>query len=176
MDINIPVVKHPVTQTFLKILNLEASQRSLPDSRETMNIALGAYGFLQFAAQFFAHSFIGSVIYGALSAAFCYFFNLYLLRFQKHEDKFVRTVIAVAGMGALGALAYVILHALFGMALPPPLPTERLLRFLLFPIIVWLAFIYAFFYRHIDLRPVPAFAMGALYVLIVEVIMSAILR
>jgi hypothetical protein len=176
MAINIPLIKHPVAQTFLKILNLEATQRSLPDSRETMNVALGVYAFLQFTAQLFAHSFIGSVIYGGLSAAICYFWNLFLLRHLNHEDKFVRTVIAVAGMGAIGAFAYIVLHALFGIALPPPLPTERLLRFLLFPIIVWLAFIYAFFYRHVDLRPVPAFFVAALYVLIIEVILSAVAR
>lgn len=176
MAIDIPFIKHPVAQTFLKILNLEATHRSLPDSRETMNAALGAYAVTQFGAQFFAHSFLGSLIYGGLSAAICYFWNLYLLRYLKHEDKFVRTVIAIAGIGAIGSLAYIILHLLFAIALPPPLPTERLLRFLLFPIIVWLAFLYAFLYRHMDLRPVPAFVVAALYVLVVEVILSAIAR
>lgn len=176
MTINIPIINHPVARTFVKILNLEATQRSLPESPEIAKIALGAYAVTQFGAQAFNHSLIGSLIYGALSALICYVWNFYLLRFQKHEDKFNRTVIAVAGMGALGALVYIILHLLFALALPPPLPTERLLRFLLFPIIVWLAFIYAFFYRHIDLRPVPAFVAGAVYVLIVEVIMSAVAR
>lgn len=176
MAINIPIINHPVARTFLKILNLEASQLSLPESQETMKVAVGAYAVLQTGAQLFNHSLIGSVIYGALSALIVYFSTHYLVRYLKQEDKFNRTVIAIAGMGALGAAAYILLHFLFALALPPPLPTERLLRFLLFPIIIWLVFIYAFFYRHLDMRPVPAFTTAAFYVLLVEVILSAVSR
>ncbi|MCX7899012.1 MAG: hypothetical protein N2444_02825 [Methylocystis sp.] len=56
-----------------------------------------------------------------------------------------------------------------------PFPSQKkLLHFLLFPIIVWLIFLYAFFYRQVELRPIPAFSMATLYVLVVEIVMSAI--
>ncbi|MFM9154146.1 MAG: hypothetical protein ACKOPC_11215, partial [Methylocystis sp.] len=102
--------------------------------------------------------------------------TFYLLKYMKEEHKFVRTMIALAGMGALAALAYIILHLIVGVALPPPLPTERLARFLLFPIIMWTAFMYAFLFRHVSLRPIPAFVTAALYVLVIQVILSSISR
>jgi len=80
----------------------------------------------------------------------------------------------MAVMGAVAALAYIILHLIVGVALPPPLPTDRLARFLLFPIIVWTAFMYAFLLRHVSLRPIPAFVVAALYVLFIEVVLSTI--
>lgn len=176
MPINIPYLNEQTPRTVLKMINLEASQLSLPDSRELMLGAFGAYGVLQVIAQAFNHSLLGSLIYGLLSAAFLYGATLGLLRFLKEDAKFQRTAMGLAIMGAIGALAYIILHLIFAIALPEPLPTEKLLRFLLFPIIVWLAFMYAFLLRHVSLRPVPAFVTAALFVLVVEVILSSVCR
>ncbi len=176
MPINIPLLKEQTPQTVLKMINLEASQLSLPDSRELMLGALGAYGVLQTIAQAFNHSLIGSLIYGVLSAGLLYGATYGLLRVLKEDAKFQRTATALAVMGAIAALAYTILHLIFAIALPDPLPTEKLLRFLLFPIIVWLAFMYAFLFRHVSLRPIPAFVVAALLVLVVEVILSPICR
>lgn len=176
MPINIPYLNEQTPRTVLKMINLEASQLSLPDSRELMLGAFGAYGVLQAIAQAFNHSLLGSLIYGLLSAAFLYGATLGLLRFLKEDAKFQRTATGLAIMGVIGALAYIILHLIFAIALPEPLPTEKLLRFLLFPIIVWLAFMYAFLLRHVSLRPVPAFVTAALYVLVVEVILSSVCR
>ena len=80
----------------------------------------------------------------------------------------------MAATGALAAAAYVFLHLIVGVVLPDPLPTERLARFLLFPIIIWILFMYAFLLRHVSLRPIPAFVTAALYVLVIEVVLSAI--
>lgn len=176
MQINIPFLNERTPQTVLKMINFEASQLSLPESRELMLGALGVYGVLQAIAQVFAHSLLGSVIYGLLSAGFVYGATYGLLRLVKEDAKFQRTATAIAVIGGIAALAYIILHGLFGIALPPPLPTEKLLRFLLFPILVWTAFMYAFLFRHTSMRPVPAFFAGALYVLVVEVIFSAVCR
>ena len=118
----------------------------------------------------------GMAIYGFGGAVLLYGATFYLLRYMKEDHKFVRTMIALAGMGALAALAYIILHLIVGVALPPPLPTERLARFLLFPIIMWTAFMYAFLFRHVSLRPIPAFVTAALYVLVIQVILSSISR
>lgn len=176
MKINIPLLNEQTPQTVLKMLNLEASQLSLPDSRELMWGAFGAYAVLQAFAQAFNHSLLGSLLYGALSAGFLYGATYGLLRVLKEDAKFQRTATALAIMGAFAALAYIILHLIFGIALPPPLPTEKLLRFLLFPILIWMVFMYAFLFRHVSLRPLPAFTAAALFVLVIEIILSPICR
>lgn len=176
MALNIPLLNDEAPKTVLKMLNLEASQLSLPDSRELMWGAFGAYGVLQVGAQLFNHSLLGSLIFGVLSAGFLFGATYFLLRYLKEDAKFQRTALALAVMGAIGALVYIVLHGVFAVALPPPLPTEKLLRFLLFPIIVWMIFMYAFLFRHVSLRPVPAFFTAALYVLFVNAILSPICR
>ncbi|WP_442755273.1 hypothetical protein ACNHKD_01000 [Methylocystis sp. JAN1] len=174
MGLNIPFVNDPTPRTFLKMLNLEASQLSLPESDQLMKGALAAYVALQAGAQFFSQSLTVSIFYGVASAAVLYGATFSLLRYLKQEQKFVKTLTAMAAMGAVAALAYILLHLIVGVALPPPLPTERLARFLLFPIIVWTAFMYAFLLRHVSLRPIPAFVTATLYVLAIEVVLSAI--
>ncbi len=176
MQINIPFLNETTPKTVIKMINLEASQLSLPESRELMWGAFGAYGVLQASAQLFNHSLLGSLIYGILSVGILYGVTYLLLRFLKEDAKFLRTATAMAVMGVIAALAYIILHGVFGIALPPPLPTEKLLRFLLFPIIVWTIFMYAFLFRHVSLRPVPAFFTAALLVLFIQAILSAMCR
>jgi hypothetical protein len=174
MALNIPLVNEQTPRTFLKMLNLEASQLSLPESPQLMKAMLAAYVVLQAGAQFFSHSAVVSIFYGLASAGVLYGATFYLLRYLKQEEKFVKTLIALAGMGALAALAYIVLHLIVGVALPPPLPTERLARFLLFPIIIWTVFMYAFLFRHVSLRPIPAFVTASLYVLAIEIVLSSI--
>jgi hypothetical protein len=174
MALNIPFVDNPTPRVVLKMLNLEASHLSLPESQEVMKGALAAYCVLQFGAQYFSHSLAPSLFYALSSTGFLYAATLYLLRFLKQDALFVKTLSALAIMGALGAGAYIVLHVIVGIALPPPLPTERLARFLLFPIIVWLVFIYAFIFRHVSMRNIPAFVTGALYVLAIEIVLSAV--
>lgn len=174
MALNIPFVKDETPKTFFKMINLEASQLSLPESSQLLNAALAAYVALQAGAQYFSHSLAVSIFYGVSSAIVLYAATRTLLRYLQQEHKFVKTLTAMAVMGAIAALAYIILHLIVGVALPPPLPTERLARFLLFPIIVWTAFMYAFLLRHVSLRPIPAFVTAALYVLAIEVVLSSI--
>lgn len=176
MAINIPVVNHPTTQTFIKMLNLEASQLSLPESPTLMKAAVAAYAVTQMFAQYVGHSLLGGIIYGLASAAIAVGSTYVLLRALKQEHKFVRTLTAIAATGALAALAYVVLHSILAVVLPPPLPTEKLVRFLLFPIILWIVFMYAFLYRHVALRPIPAFVTATLYALVVEVVLSSIAK
>jgi hypothetical protein len=174
MAINIPFVNDPTPRTIFKMLNLEASQLSLPESDQLMKGSLAAYVVLQAGAQFFSHSLMVSIFYGVSSAVVLYAATRSLLRYLGQDQKFVKTLTAMAVMGALGAAAYIILHLIVGVALPPPLPTEQLVRFLLFPIIIWLAFMYAFLLRHVALRPIPAFVTAAAYVLMLEVVLAAI--
>lgn len=174
MALNIPFVNDPTPRTFIKMLNLEASQLSLPESDQLMKGALAAYVVLQAAAQFFSHSLIVSIFYGVSSAIVLFAATRSLLRYLGQEQKFVKTLTAMAVMGAVAALAYIILHLIVGVALPPPLPTDRLARFLLFPIIIWIVFMYAFLLRHVALRPIPAFVAASLYALTIEVVLSAV--
>jgi len=174
MALNIPFVNDPTPRTFLKMLNLEASQLSLPQPDQLMKGALAAYVVLQAGAQYFSTGPAVALFYGVSSAIVLYAATHSLLRYLKQEQKFVQTLTAMAVMGAIAALAYIILHLIVGVAMPPPLPTDRLARFLLFPIIVWTAFMYAFLLRHVSLRPIPAFAVAALYVLFIEVVLSTI--
>jgi hypothetical protein len=174
MALNIPFINDPLPRTFFKILNLEASQLSLPESKQLMNAALAAYVALQFGAQVFGKSVPVSIFYGVGSAAILYGATFALLRYLGQEEKFVKTLTAMAATGAVAAAAYIILHLIIGVVLPPPLPTDRLARFLLFPIIIWVVFMYAFLLRHVSLRPIPAFVTSALYVLAIEVVLSAL--
>lgn len=176
MPINIPIINQPTPQAFIKILNLEGSQQALPESQDLMKGALAAYAVTQAGAQLFDHSVIGSLIYGLACAALLYGSTFYLLRFVKQSEKFVKTLMALAATGALGALAYMILHLVFGVALPPPLPTERLLRFLLFPIVVWNVFMFAFLYRHVSLRALPAFVVASIYLILIDAILSPLAK
>jgi len=174
MALNIPFINEQTPRTLFKMLNLEASQLSLPESKQLMQGALVAYAVLQTGAQFFSQSLLVSVFYGVASVGVLYGATVFFLRYLKQEDKFVRTLTALAAMGAVAALAYIILHFIVGVALPPPLPTDRLARFLLFPIIVWTVFMYAFLFRHVALRPIPAFVAATLYVLVIEIVLAAI--
>jgi hypothetical protein len=174
MAFNIPFINDPTPRTVLKMLNLEASQLSLPESQQLMKGALAVYVVLQVGAQYFAHSLPASIFYGVSTAAVLYGATFALLRYLKQEEKFLKTLSALAILGAIGAFAYIVMHLIVGVALPPPLPTDRLARFLLFPIIIWLLFIYAFIFRHVSLRPIPAFVTAALYVLAIEIVLSSV--
>lgn len=176
MPINIPIINHPTSRAFIKILNLEGSQQALPESQDLLKAALAAYAVMQAGAQLFEHSVIGSLIYGLACAALLYASTFYLLRFVNQNDKFVKTLTALAATGAIGALAYILLHFVFGVALPPPLPTERLLRFLLFPIVVWNVFMFSFLYRHVSLRALPAFVIATIYVIAIDAILSPLAK
>ena len=55
-------------------------------------------------------------------------------------------------------------------------PPRRLVRFLLFPILMWTAFMYAFLFRHVSMRSIPAFCTAAFYVLAIQVFLSAVAR
>jgi hypothetical protein len=174
MALNLPLVNDPTARTVFKMLNLEASQLSLPESPQLLNGALAAYVVLQIGAQWFSHSLVVSIFYGLATAGVLYGATFYLLRYLGQESKFVKTLTAMAIMGAIAALAYILLHIIVGVALPPPLPTERLARFLLFPIIVWIVFMYAFLLRHVSLRPIPAFVTAALYAIAIEVVLASV--
>ena len=85
MPLNIPLINNPTPKTFAKMLNLEASQLSLPDSPELMKIMIAAYVAFQMGAQYFNHSIYGSLIYGFGGAVLLYGATFYLLKYMKND-------------------------------------------------------------------------------------------
>jgi hypothetical protein len=180
MPINVPAAwtnwANGTPKAFLDILSLEGGQSKLPDSTRLMGGCLGAYAVLQTADHFLEHSFGGSIVYGLASAALVGGFTALVLPRYDARDRVVQTITALAGVGAVIALASIVLHFVFAVALPPPLPTQRLVNFLLFPIVIWNFFAFAFIYRHARLRSLPAYVISAIFVIIVDFILAKLLH
>jgi hypothetical protein len=180
MPINVPAAwtnwANGTPKAFIDILTLEGSQNSLPVSTQLMGGSLGVYAVLQAAEHFLAHSFGGSIIYGLASAALVGVSTALVLPRYDARDRVVQTITALAGVGAVIALASIVLHLIFSVALPPPLPTERLVNFLLFPLVIWNFFAFTFIYRHAKLRSLPAFALAAIFCVVVDFILGRLLH
>jgi hypothetical protein len=178
MQIKIPYLNEELPlKALLDILKFEGGQSELPDSKPLMNGAVGAYALTQTGAQMFEHSFSGSVLFGLISAALLYGSTMMLAKFTGGlGGRFVKTLTALGAMGSVAALVYIALHLVFAIALPPPLPTGKLLRFLLFPIVVWTVFIFSWLYRHIKVRTIPSFVAAGVYVILVDMILSPLLK
>ncbi|HTO80417.1 MAG TPA: hypothetical protein VMJ31_11645 [Methylocystis sp.] len=180
MPINVPAAwtnwANGTPKAFLDILSLEGGQGKLPVSTRLMGGSLGVYAVLQTADHLLEHSFGGSLVYGLASAALVGVSTALVLPRYDARDRIVQTVTALAGVGAVIALASIVLHFVFAVALPPPLPTERLVNFLLFPLCIWNFFAFAYIYRHAKLRSLPAFALSATFVIVVDFILGRLLH
>lgn len=177
MAINLPfTAEGSVPRTVFDILRLEAGQGSLPKSNQLMGASLAAYAVGEAITQAFEHSIIGSLAYGVLTTAALAGLTYGIMRFMGQMERFTKTLTALALTGAVAAVVYTLMHVLFSQALPPPLPTEKLLKFLLFPVIVWNVFMFAFLFRNAKLRAIPAFAAATIYVLVIDMIMSPLLK
>ena len=180
MPINVPAAwtnwANGTPKAFLDILSLEGGQGALPVSTRLMGGSLGVYAVLQGFDHFLEHSFGGSLIYGLASAALVGGFTALVLPRYDARDRVVQTITALAGVGAVIALASIVLHFVFAVALPPPLPTQRLVNFLLFPLVIWNFFAFAYIYRHAKLRSLPAFALSATFCIVVDFILGRLLH
>jgi len=177
MAINIPfTAQGSVPRTLFDIIRLEAGQGDLPKSSQLLGASLALYGLGEAWEQYFEHSLPGSLIYGLLTTALLAGITWGVMKFTGEMQRFTKTLTALALTGAVAAAVFGLMHVLFSIALPPPLPTDKLLRFLLFPVFVWNAFMFAFLYRNAKLRPIPAFVTAAVFVLIVDAVMSPLLH
>ena len=138
MAINVPADwtkwGNGIPKAFYDILALEGAQNALPVDMKLVGGSLGAYAVLQTIDHAIEHSWGGSIIYGLLSAALVGVSTFLVVPRYDTREKTIQTTIALAGVGAIIALTSIILHFVFSVALPPPLPTERLVNFLLFPL------------------------------------------
>jgi hypothetical protein len=177
MAMEIPKIQLPPTlQAFFDLLRLERGPGVLPESTQLMGATVVIFGVLEAALDMMDHSILGSIAFGVLSAGFLVAFAYGVLKAYKREDAFVRVVTAMAGTGAAIALISIVLHFVFAIALPPPLPSDRLVRFLLFPMIAWMVFLYSWILRHVSIRTIPAFAAATTYVIVVDWIFGTLLH
>jgi hypothetical protein len=159
------------------IIALEGGQGKLPISFPLMGACLAAYAIAQaLLHNVNDHEITPSLGFGLGSAALLGGLSAGVLASYKRRDLIVQTVTALAASGVVIALASIVLHFLFAVALPPPLPTQRLVGFLLFPIGIWNVFSFAWIYRHAAIRTIPAFALAAAFVVIVYFIMATLIH
>jgi hypothetical protein len=180
MAINVPADwtkwGNGIPKAFYDILALEGAQNALPVDMKLVGGSLGAYAVLQAIDHAIEHSWGGSIIYGLLSAALVGVSTFLVVPRYDTREKTIQTAIALAGIGAIIALTSIILHFVFSVALPPPLPTERLVNFLLFPLTLWNFFAFTYIYRHAKLRSVPAYSFAAAIVIILDFVMAKLLH
>ena len=132
-------------KVFYDIVALESGQGLLPISTKLMGGCLAAYA-ARTGGRAFARSraHAGSACSAFPAPPWWAGGTAGVLELYKRRDKTIQTITALAGVGAFIALVSIILHFIFAVALPPPLPTQRLVNFLLFPIVLWLVFSFAF--------------------------------
>lgn len=177
MPISLPTVNLPPTpKALLDIVRLEGGQQHLPVSATLAGAAFGAYAVAEILAHLVEHSFVGSLLYGVLTAGALAGITYFTLKIVGARDKLIQTLIALGAMGTLVCLAYIVLHLLFAQALPAPLPSDRLVRFLLFPLVIWELFMFVWLYRHATLRTIPAFVVAGLYVVLENFILTPLFK
>jgi hypothetical protein len=175
MQISTPTV--PATpKALLDILKLEGTQFALPNSTILLGVSLAAFAVARVALHALDHSAVSALLYGPIVAALFAGATALFLKLYNLGDKTVQTIIALAATGAIIATASIILHFIFAVALPPPLPSDRLVRFLLFPIGLWVVFMFAFLYRHAGMRMIPAFALAITLVIVSDFILATLMK
>jgi len=177
MPINVPAAWENTTpKALLDIVTLDGSQNKLPVSIPLMSGCLAAYAAIQTLDHSLEHSWGSALIFGLASAAIVGVSTALLLPLYKSRELIVQSITALAAVGAAIGFASIILHFIFAAALPPPLPTGRLVGFLLFQIVIWNVFAFAFIYRHARLRMIPAFAAAATFAVVVDFIIARLLH
>jgi hypothetical protein len=163
-------------KALFDIVKFEGAQNALPASNAFLGGSVAAYAIAKGVLHGLEHSLTSALIFGVFAAALLSGVTYVILRLYKSSDKLVQTLAALAATGAIAALASIVLHFLFAVALPPPLPTNKLVNFLLFPIAIWIVFMFTFLFRHAKLRTLPAFALAATYVIVTDFIVATLLR
>jgi hypothetical protein len=164
-------------KALYEIIALEGGQKKLPVSVPLMGGLLAAYAIAQALVHSVKdHGVAESLGFGLGSAALVGGLTAAVLAAYKRRELIVQSVTALAGTGVVIALTSIVLHFFFAVALPPPLPTQRLVSFLLFPIAAWNVFAFAWIYRHAAIRTIPAFALAAAIVIVIDFIMATLIH
>jgi len=163
-------------KAFLQIIKLEGGQGALPVSAALAGVALVAYAISGAVLHGLEHTLVGAISYGGSTALLLAASTFAVLRSYKRSELTLQTLSALAATGAFMAVTSVLLHFVLAVALPPPLPTDRLVRFLLFPIVAWNVFMFAWLYRHTGMRAIPAFALAITYVVTINWIFGSLMH
>ena len=150
-------------KVFYDIVALESGQGLLPISTKLMGGCLAAYALGQAAVHLLDHEPMPALLFGVSSAAVVGAGTAGVLQLYKQREKTIQTITALAGVGAFIALVSIILH-------------QRLVNFLLFPIVLWLVFSFAFIFRHAGLRTIPAFAFAATIAIVIDYIFATLMH
>lgn len=165
MSITLPKINLPPTpKAFFDLLQLEGGPHALPLSKPLAGASLAAYVGGEAGLQYLDHQLAAAILFGVVSAVFLAAVTAAVLHFMGTRDRLVQTLTALGATGAAIAVVTIVLHFLFAQVFPPPMPTGTLVRFLLFPLVLWNIMLFAWLYRHASLRVVPAFCLAAAYV------------
>ncbi|ATQ69340.1 MULTISPECIES: hypothetical protein [Methylosinus] len=165
MSISLPTLSLPTTpRAIIDIMRLEAGPTALPASRTFLFVSLAAYAVGEMAQQLVAKDLLPSIAYGLGSTVLLVAFTFVALLLVGARDRLPQTLAALGSVGAVVAVVVIVLHLMVGVVLPPPLPTEKLVNFLLFPLVLWKVTLFMWIFRHASLRFIPSIAVSVLYV------------
>ncbi len=164
MAINLPANwANSTPKALFHIIALEGGQKELPVSLPLMGVGLAAYAAAMISLHRLEHDLGPSIGFGLACTALLVAANAGVMELYKRRDLTVQTITALSVTGVVIAITSIILHFILAFALPAPLPTHRLVNFLLFPIPMWNVFSFAYIYRHAGLRLLPAFRVRRLF-------------
>ncbi|PWB80461.1 MAG: hypothetical protein C3F11_17900 [Methylocystaceae bacterium] len=165
----------PSAKALVDILRLEAGPGALPLSSKLAGASLAAYGLGEAGLQLLDHDVAPAVAYGVVSAALLVAVTAVVLFFVGARERFVQTLTALGATGAIVAIATILLHLFVAQVFPPPLPTSKLVGFILFPLVIWNVTVFTWLYRHASLRFIPALAVAACYIGITSFIIAPLI-
>lgn len=176
MSISLPTINLPPTpRALVDILRLEGGPSALPVSSRLAAVSLVAYGAGEIAQQLLAQEMPPAVVYGLLNSVLLTALAAVVVFAVGKRDRFLQTLTALAAMGAIVAFATVVLYSFVSLVFPAPLPTMKLVGFLLFPLVLWKVTLFTWIFRHASVRVIPAFAISAIYVGITAFILAPLI-
>jgi hypothetical protein len=165
MSISLPTISlPPLPKALFDMIRLEAGPGSLPATPLAAGVTLAIYAAGETADQYVHHPLLPSLVYGPVCAILLALTAIAVLSFVGTRDKFWQIVTALAAIGAIVALVSVALSSFVSLVFPPPLPTAKLVGFVLFPLVVWKGTLFIWIFRHGGLRFIPALAVAIVYV------------
>jgi hypothetical protein len=165
MSISLPTISLPRTpRAIFDIMRLEAAPSALPATQRALVVSLFAYAAGEAAQLYVSKDLLPAIAFGVASAALLVATTYVVLLMVGARERVTQTLVALAAIGAVVALVMMFLHALVGLVFPPPLPTAKLVDFLLFPLVLWKVTLFMWIYRHGSLRFIPSIAVSVIYV------------
>ncbi|MBY6241037.1 hypothetical protein [Methylosinus sp. Sm6] len=165
MSLSLPTLSlPPVPKAVIDIMRLEAGPAALPTSRLFLAASLVAYTAGEIGQQLVSQDILPAIAYGLASVVLLVGATFIALLLAGARDRLFQTLAALATIGVVLAVVVVVLHSIVAQVFPPPLPTARLVNFLLFPLVLWKVTLFMWIYRHASLRFVPSLAVSVLYV------------